>query len=116
MLYVPRGAIHHTSTRVNGQDSANDEPSMHFTAALPMDHQSLTWAMGVAPGPGVEQHKYLMKNLQKAAESLIAQHVSFFVCFLLSQVYRICLCITPFLLYVIFTLIIVIDMRIILIF
>jgi hypothetical protein len=76
MLYVPRGAIHHTSTRVDGEDPNDTEPSLHFTAALPMDHQSLTWAMGVAPGPGVAQHTYLMAGLQKAMEALIANDVS----------------------------------------
>jgi hypothetical protein len=74
LLYVPRGAIHLTSTKLNISEDAT-EASLHFTAAMPMDHQSLTWGLGVAKGPGVEQHPYLMPNLQKAAEQLVAREV-----------------------------------------
>lgn len=78
MLYVPRGAIHLTSTARNAIKSTKDKsipPSFHFTVALPMDHQSITWGLGLAKGPGVEQHPYLMQEMRKSAEQLIAREM-----------------------------------------
>lgn len=69
MLYVPRGAIHMTSTE------GLEGTSVHFTTALPMDHQSLSWGVGLSAGPGVEQHPYLEQGMVKAAEQLVGEHM-----------------------------------------
>eukprot|EP00041_Stephanoeca_diplocostata_P031222 m.968183 g.968183 ORF g.968183 m.968183 type:complete len:1001 (+) comp23915_c0_seq5:235-3237(+) len=81
LLYVPRGAIHLTSTNVSPDDAigagganVSREPSMHFTVALPMDHQTLQWGMGVGEGAGVANHGLLLPHLQRAAEQLMVEN------------------------------------------
>lgn len=78
LLYVPRGAIHLTSTNIadgaNERANTTDEPSMHFTVALPMDHQTLQWGMGVGEGAGVANHELLLPHLRRAAEQLMVEN------------------------------------------
>jgi len=71
LLYVPRGAIHYTSTS-KFQDIP-ETPSYHITFAIAMDAFGLPWVTGAREAPGVPQHFYLQQNFQMAMQSLWMQ-------------------------------------------
>lgn len=68
LLYVPRGAIHLTST--SEFENIPETPSYHITFAIALDAFHLPWVTGTRSAPGVPQHMYLHEAFQSAMQQL----------------------------------------------
>ncbi len=68
LLYVPRGAIHLTST--SQFEDVPEGPSYHITFAVATDSFALPWVTGARDAPGVPQHAYLQQSFEAAMKQL----------------------------------------------
>jgi hypothetical protein len=82
LLYVPRGAVHLTSTVTEDGDKGVAGASQHITFGLPVDYQNMLVALGAGPADGerdVPNHlpEVLTKALKQRQERLLEARRSF---------------------------------------
>lgn len=66
IMYVPRGTIHLTSTVIDDTLKNSDEYSVHFTAGIPVDFQTMENAIGVDQ----YREEYFVESIKKAISNL----------------------------------------------